>query len=193
MLYLKKDTNGFERVVYGEVLIPHVRNVYGDLHTEASVRDFAYGFMIQGFGKDVNHDNLDRSGQLHVVESFIAREGDPDFIKGSWVVGMYIGDDDIWDQVLAGELNGYSYEALIKQTDVLVGLPALAVRYGLTEPDLFDQHTHAFFAILDDDGRVLAGGTAVTQDHRHDILTHTTTEEAWGHNHRYNLVIGEGL
>lgn len=186
--FVVKDGNGFERIVFGEVVIPDTPNVYGDFHTRESIRDFAYGFMLCGFGIDVDHDNVDVTGKVRIVESFIARDNDPDFIPGSWVVGCIVYDDEIWNKILSGDINGFSYEALISQLDVEAILPVDIFKFGVTEPDPVDGHYHYYFAVLDDDGRPISGGTTYTNQHRHDIQFHTVTSDSFGHNHRYNLI-----
>lgn len=186
-----QDKEGLQRIVYAEVLIPDVPNVFGDFHTKEMVRDFAYGFMSEGFGLDVNHDNVVRA-DLSVVESFIARKDDPDFIEGSWVVGVYVGDDEVWQMVRNGDITGFSWEGYVLMVPGELEMAGDFTRIGSTEPDIGDGHTHEFFAILDDDGRVIAGGTTETDGHSHLIRSHTFTEKAENHSHIYNLVIGEG-
>ena len=100
--------------------------------------------MINGFLKDIDHDNVDRQ-DLYVIESFIARENDPTFVEGSWVVGMYVEADDVWERILSGELNGYSYEALVSAFKVDVHIQSDNSRYGVTEPDPYDGHVHDYF------------------------------------------------
>ena len=191
-IVITKDDEGFDRLVFAEVIIPDAPNVYGDFHTKQSVRDFAYGFMDAGYGIDVNHDNDDITGKVYVVESFIAREGDKDFIEGAWVVGMYIPDDDMWQGVLDGNLNGYSYEAFVKVMYTDIEVPNEQDRIGTTEPDIYDKHTHEFFVLLDKEGRPLMGGTSITNGHSHSITRHTTTDTAFEHSHIYNFVEGKG-
>ena len=188
MAFLEKDDQGFERIVYAEVLIPGVLNAHGDYHTLESIREFAFGFAQGGFGIDVDHDNIDRSENIKVVESFIAKEGDPNFIPGSWVVGMHIGDDDTWQKILNGEINGYSYEAFVKSIEVDVEMEDKATIVGRTQPDPIDGHTHEYFALLDLEGRVLTGGTTETDGHSHTISRHTFTDDAAGHSHIFNIV-----
>lgn len=188
-LILKKDEQGFERVVLGEVLIPDVPNVYGDIHTKENIREFAYWYManVENWYWDLNHDGEDVEDKVVMVESFIAREGDPDFINGSWVLGAWIRDDEIWQQVLDGELNGYSWEALVLSFPVEVPV-SNNVSYGKTEPAIGDGHTHTFFVLLDDTGRVMIGGTSFDHGHSHPIRSHTFTEVADDHVHIFNLV-----
>ena len=190
---LTRDSNGFRRIVMAEILIPDTLNVYGDYHTRASIEQFAYSFAESGFGIDVEHDNIDRTGSLLVVESFIARSNDSDFIEGSWVIGILVRDNDIWNGVLSGEINGFSYEALVKFVDIIIDVPVDKVISGVTEPDIYDGHTHKYTVILDDDGRVISGGTDVVNTHDHNISVHTSTDLAQSHRHIFNVLSGESV
>lgn len=186
------DEMGFERIVFGEVLIPDTPNVFGDFHTVESVRQFAYGFMLNGFGINHEHDNPDISREVGVVESFIARLGDPDFIVGSWVLGVHIGKDEVWQAILDGEINGFSYEAMVKFFELDLIVPDETTRYGITEPEITDGHEHGFFVLLDMEGRVIAGGTTFDEGHAHTISQHTVTDpgDLDGHVHGFNVVTG---
>jgi len=189
---IRKDEEGFERIAFAEVIIPDTPNVYGDFHTKQSVKDFAYGFMMAGFGIDQEHDNLDVSDRVYVVESFIVRPGDPDFIEGAWVVAVHVNDDELWQQILDGDINGFSYEAFVKIIYANMNIPGDITRSGTTEPEIYDGHTHQFFVMLDADGRPMLGGTSVTNGHSHVISQHTFTNTAFEHSHIYNFVEGKG-
>lgn len=184
----------FEQIVYGEVLVPGELNVYGDVMDEAFVRHACEQFTLQGYGLDVDHDevNLDKK-DMYVVESFIAREGDPDFTPGSWVVGVKIISDELWEKVLDGTLNGFSYQALVRNTPVILEVPDTTILTGITEPDLLDGHTHDYTVIVDQDGRVISGGTSETDGHSHQITTHSVTMQSDGHTHRVSLPDAQSL
>lgn len=189
---VRKDGEEWERVVFAEVLIPHVPNVFGDIWTPKAVRECAYEFARKGYGIDIEHDNLDVTGPVFVVESFIVREGDPDFLEGSWVVAMKVTDDALWGRILNNEINGYSYEATVSfMAGVFVDATDDGTRTGLTEPDPYDGHRHAFAVLVDTNNRPLSGGTDEVDGHSHTISTHTVTDEADGHSHRFNLVTGK--
>lgn len=190
-LHCRNDDKDWEQVVFAEVLVPETPNVFGDYWTKEAIKEAAYTFMAEGFGIDVDHDNIDVTGDVHVVESFIARRGDPDFIEGSWVVGMKILDAEMWEDVLAGRINGYSYEAIVAFLEATLQMDDDGVRSGYTEPDVNDGHTHAFVVLVDENNRPVSGGTDETNGHSHTISTHTVTDAAAGHKHRYNLVIGK--
>ena len=186
--------DGYERIAFAEVLVPDTPNVYGDFHTKESVRQFAYGFMINGFDIDLDHDNVSVTAGVRIIESFIAGENDSrGFTEGAWVVGIHVLDDDIWNDILTGELNGFSYQALVSTLDVTVDVDSRKQVIGETYPDIDDGHTHQFWVVLDDNGRVLTGGTTSDHGHSHTISKHTYTDDddAGTHLHRYDVVRAE--
>lgn len=189
--FVTRADREWEQVAFAEVLIPNVPNVYGDYWTEASVREAAYAFMVRGFEIDVEHDNVDVSDRVHVVESFIVRDGDPDFIKGAWVVGVLIDDKAMWQDVLDCKINGFSYEALVRFVSAVLRVEDSGIRQGFTEADPYDGHRHEFAILVDSTNRPVSGGTTETDGHSHTISTHTVTDEAAGHVHRFNLVQGK--
>lgn len=107
-------------------------------------------------------------------------------------MGMYIRDDDIWEQIKAGELNGFSYQAIVKMMGVEVDLPVMESVTGTVQPDPTDGHTHEFFVMLDDDGKIISGGTTESNGHTHEIVRHTFTGEAESHIHVFNYVARTG-
>lgn len=184
---LTRDAEGYERIVFSEMIVPNTLNSFNDFHTEGSVKEFAYTFMANRFGWDREHDQQDISDKVALVESFIARDGDPDFIPGAWVVGLHIFDDQLWSDVLAGEINGYSYEALVRSLPIEVVVDDNRMVYGITEKDVVDGHVHAFVALLDEYGSVISGGTEVTDGHEHSISRSTYTDDADSHSHVFNV------
>lgn len=195
-----RDADGFERVVGGEVIVPNQMCVYGDIYTEEQTKHFAYAFMTaginlgfragnnsSGIGLDIEHDEVDHTGEYYIVESFIATEANPEFTKGAWVVYCWIKSDDLWQDILDGIIVGFSFQANTASTDVIVEGDFDLVAVGRTEPDLFDGHTHAYVCTLDETGRVASGSTSENNGHSHKILKHSVTEETYLHRHRFNL------
>lgn len=188
---IQKDEQGFERIVFAEVLLPDTPNTHGDIHTMESIREFAYGFMINGFAIDVDHDNEARQ-DIYILESFIAREGDTTFVEGSWVVAMYVENDEIWQDVLDGEITGYSWEAFINTLPVEVQMADSSTRFGNTEADPYDGHTHEYFVWVDLYGVPTFGGTTESNGHTHTISGNVRTDVSFSHRHIINIVEGAG-
>lgn len=177
------------QIVWGEVYAPGYPDSDGDYMTADEIRKMAHAFIQSGRVNmiDVQHDNREDDYNAYVVESFIARKNDPDFIQGSWVLGVKIEDPTLWAQVKKGELNGFSFEAQAYKRDSEIEIEVSPTVIGRT--DTTDGHSHRFFAQFDDDGQFTSGVTDPGPDgHIHRIDRPTVTEEAAGHTHRFSYV-----
>lgn len=114
-----------ERIVYAEVYVPYTgegvppldhpaRDAHGHWMRPKEVRKMAHRFLeeLRVYHVDKQHDQQPDEGV--VVESFIAREGDPDFAPGAWVVATKILREETWQQILKGEITGYSIQAVVE-------------------------------------------------------------------------------
>lgn len=103
-----KKTDTMKQIVYGEVYVPDDPDTDGDWMTATEIEKMAHLFManLRQYQVDKQHDETPDDGV--VVESFIAREGDPDFTPGAWVLGTKITNAETWAQILKGEITGYS-------------------------------------------------------------------------------------
>jgi len=183
-----------KRIVWAEVYVPNVPDSDGDFMDHEGVEKAAYQFMMDLNLKkiDVQHSN-DLVPGASVVESFIARKGDPDFIEGSWVVGVHIPDDATWSQIKKGEINGFSLEALVKGEHVDIEVEIPPVLTGRTsKSEGFDSHEHTFYVTYDPTGNLVGGRTDVVGGHSHIIKRGTLTEVASGHDHRFSFIEGLG-
>lgn len=187
-----KKESAPKRMVWAEVYTPDVPDSDGEFMRAEEIEKMAYGFMrsMKLDAVDHMHDNIQVDGAC-VIESFIARKGDPDFNEGAWVVGMHIDNDETWDKVEKGEINGFSMEALVHKTVLEVELETPPVLAGKTmihkTEGSEDAHDHDFMVAYGDDGRFLGGKTspAGNPPHVHVIKRGTLTEEAAGHSHRF--------
>lgn len=175
------------RIVWGEVYAPNVPDSQGDFMSAAEIRKMAYRFMEAQYGHniDLEHD-FQQTGSF-VVESFIAREGDPLFIEGAWVLGVRIPSDELWQAVKDGKINGFSFagEAITTATTLALEVPDQIV--GVT--DTVSGHSHTFVVAYDQGGSFLGGKTGPALDgHVHEIKRGTITEPANGHTHRFSFV-----
>lgn len=183
-----KKIDDEKKVVYGEVYAPDVLDTYGDFMTRDDIAVMAHRFMELATMRqaiDTNHD--EKSNGSYPIESFIARETDPDYTPGSWVLGVKIVDDEIWKAVKKGDLNGYSFQALVRKLSVVVSVESEPDVVGFTEAA--DGHSHMFFAFYDADGRIQRGVTSEDNGHRHTISAGTATDKVNGHAHR--IILGD--
>lgn len=171
------------RLVFGVVYQPNKMDAYGWFMEPDEVEKMAHRFMKLNLSTviDTNHDNVPNGS--YPVQSFIAREGDPDYESGSWVLGVKIVDNTLWQAIVDGELNAYSMEIMVKKTPATVRYEVVPTQVGITEQS--DDHEHYFIVEIDDNGRVIKGRTSVSAGHSHDIEVNSVTQETSGHSHRY--------
>ena len=96
-----------KRIVLGVVYEPDVRDTDGNFMTAEEIERWPTVLEnMRNTNIDRNHDDKPQYGV--VVESFIARKGDPDFPPGAWVLGTHVIDDETWEAIKSGEITGYS-------------------------------------------------------------------------------------
>lgn len=173
-----------KQIVVGEVYAPQRPDSDGEFMTAETIEKMAYNFLRNNRNGqiDMEHNNKVVKG-ASVVESFIAREGDPDFIPGSWVIAVHIPDPEVWALVEKGEINGFSLEALVekKPQQREIDMPPQIV--GKTSKE--SEHEHQFFVNYDNQGRFLGGKTDTVDGHFHLIKSGTLTEPSNGHTHLF--------
>jgi hypothetical protein len=181
-----KKINDEKQVVYGEVYAPDVLDTYGDFMSAEDIEKMAHRFMqLVTLRQSIDTNHNEESNGSYPIESFIARDGDPDYTPGSWVLGVKVEDKEVWASIKKGELNGYSFQALVRKVAVVVEVCMTPDIAGVTE--LAADHDHMFYVEFDTDGRVLRGRTSTDNGHFHHISKGTATDEADGHAHRINL------
>jgi len=176
-----------KRIVWSELYSPGKLDSDHEFMRAEQIEAMAYDFMktMKLDAVDHQHDQQHRDGCC-VVESFIARKGDPDFIEGAWVIGMYVGDDEMWDKVVKGEINGFSMEAMVVKEPKQVTMEVAPVLTGLTQKS--EGHEHTFLVAYDNQGNFLGGKTDQVNGHSHAIRYGTATTETNGHSHRFSHI-----
>lgn len=172
-----------ERVVYGVVYAPYELDSHGEMMLPNDIETMARRFMqIEKLDQtiDTNHDNVPNGS--YPIESFVARDNDPDYPEGAWVLGVKVEDDSVWRLVKSGELNGFSFQALVRKLPAVVEVEVNPQQTGVTESS--NGHTHLFFVEINPDGRIVRGRTTTDNGHAHDIVAGTATSEENGHSHR---------
>lgn len=175
------------QIVFGVVYEPNVLDTHGDMMLPEDIELMAHRFMADvklRTSIDTMHDNIPNGS--YPIESFIARDNDPDYPPGSWVLGLKVVDAKVWGAVMSGDLNGYSFEAYCTKKPVIVEIEYDAVDFGVTEEN--SGHDHFFWVKFDDSGVIVGGRTSAHADgHWHQIKSGTATEKADGHAHRIAL------
>jgi hypothetical protein len=181
-----------KQIVYGEVYVPYVPDSQGDFMTPEEIERVAHTFLKRGRVDCVDTEhNLVKNGS-GVVESFIARPGDPDFTAGAWVLGVHIPDKEAWAKAESGEIGGFSMYGSGRRQQRLVEIevPDDGVLFGKTEATGGQRaHTHVYALDFDAKGNFLGGETSEDNGHTHVIRKGTVTEPGPdGHRHRFSFV-----
>lgn len=188
---LIKKFDSARQMIWTEVYVPMVPDSQGDFMTADEIEKTAYNFMKgqRAYNVDTEHDLV--KNDTVVIESFIARKGDPDFQVGAWVVGMHVVNPDTWSKVEKGQVNALSmYGSGLREDAVIeMEIPDDGIVKGETQQA--DDHKHVFYLQFNEDGKVVKGTTDSVvvggQAHTHVIKGGTVTEQALGHAHRYSV------
>jgi hypothetical protein len=179
-------TDSLLQVVFAELYAPDIVDSQRDFMTRDEIRKSCWGFMKSGRNEiDVEHDGVVTT--CAVVESFIARDDDPVFVPGSWVLGVHVPETELWGRIVKGELNGLSMDAVGLRTPTQIEMEIPSTVTGETVTS--DGHGHAFAVQFGPDGTFLSGATEPAEDgHWHLIKRGTVTEKSRGHAHRFSFV-----
>lgn len=117
-LYVRKTipivkADAAKKLVYGVVLAPHEIDTQNDYMEPDEIERAAHKYMTSSRVVGSEHGG---AIEATPVESFIAPvdmklegpHGEQQVTRGSWVLGVKIHDDDIWDKVQSGEYTGFS-------------------------------------------------------------------------------------
>ena len=112
--FIEKD--GFKRLLYGVALKPDEFDSQGDKLDASEIERIAHQFLTDCRKHDLQHKELLPESKTIPVESYVTLAdlmiGGKTIKKGSWVVVSKILDDAIWQQVMSGEIRGYSIKGV---------------------------------------------------------------------------------
>ena len=78
-----KKSDAKQQIVFGEVYKPNVRDSDGNFMTSETIEKMAHNFLANAKTSHVSKSHDGNNDKGYVVESFIVRKGDPDFIEGA--------------------------------------------------------------------------------------------------------------
>ncbi len=108
---ISKQDEDEERFVFGEVLVPEEVDAHGDIYSIKEVR-FAAHFFMEKFGNTgLMHEQFINDDAV-IIETYVAPVGmtieGRKIKKGTWLVGMRIHSESLFDDIKAGRLTGFS-------------------------------------------------------------------------------------
>jgi hypothetical protein len=190
-LYLPIIKSDDQQIVMGAVYVPGQIDTDGEAMTRPEVEKAAHRFLASGKVNaiDVQHNGVPCGAS--VIESFLTRDGDPDFpVLGTWVMAVKVQNVDVWQQIKKGELNGFSLAGRVIMQPAVVRFQAPESANGTTEAASDSsgaEHHHDISLQFGGDGQITRTTTGTVNSHAHNVLGPTTTEPADGHAHRLIL------
>lgn len=183
-------TDKIHRIVKGVVYTAGDVDTDQETMTKEEVQQACWNFLALRKEKniDIQHD-WQQSG-CYVVESYLTEDNDPNFPENSWVMAVKC-TDEIFDKVVKGELNGFSFGGYSNKTVRRVMMEVAKQIVGETEhnlnKDVIPEHSHTFIIWYDNDGKIVKGHTDTVQSHSHTISYGTATDKTLGHSHRVDI------
>lgn len=102
------------------VLAPEEIDLHGDIISENEVRKACYNF--NKYSNQANLFHITKTATFEFAESYIAPVdfvlGDVLVRKGTWLATVQVLDDNLWELVKSGEVNGLSIGALASIEEV---------------------------------------------------------------------------
>jgi len=105
-----------QKIVFGAVLVPDEFDGQGHIYSEEEVEKAAHYWMKEFQQMGEMHNKMLKDGQVILLESYVTPV---DFSidgvtvkKGTWLLKLYIEDDDIWGKIEDGEYSGFSIQGL---------------------------------------------------------------------------------
>lgn len=121
---LQKQADEEQRLVGGVVLEPGEVDLQNDTVSAVEIRQAAHAFaagLNLGNGPDLMHE-IEFPEGVSVVETYIApvdfEMGDQTVKAGSWVVWMHIANDEIWADIISGEIAAFSIVGTAQRVSV---------------------------------------------------------------------------
>lgn len=106
---LKTDDD--KRLVTGVVYAPDTVDSQGDFMEAEAIEESAHEFMKNYRNIDIKH-SFNENHNIQVVESYIAKSDfkiNNELIKkGTWLMTIWVNDDEVWESVKRGEFKGFS-------------------------------------------------------------------------------------
>lgn len=112
-----------ERIAFGIVLEPDITDLHGDTYDEPTVKEAAWAFMEDFANTGIQHE-LIVNDQVRILESYVAPtemelqtdKGVVKVRKGTWLMTVRVRDPEIWADVKAQRLTGFSFGGVARVT-----------------------------------------------------------------------------
>ena len=120
-----KEVSEEKRILMGAALIPNKqiyrqngKEEYYIYFSEKTVRQASELFLMRGNQNNATYEHKQELNGMSVVESWIIEDEKTDksklydfnLPKGTWMISMKVNNDEVWNDVKAGKVKGFSIE-----------------------------------------------------------------------------------
>lgn len=121
-----KEIDEEKKILMGAALIPNKqiyrtnekKEEYYIYFSEDTVRKASELFLMKGNQNNATYEHKEKLDGMSVVESWIIEDANTDKSKlygfdlpvGTWMISMKVNNDEVWQQVKAGKVKGFSIE-----------------------------------------------------------------------------------
>ena len=85
-----------------------------------TIRKIALNLFKKGYNTSMNIEHTDKNADSHIYQSFIvdsklginSPKGMEELPDGSWVIGVKVNSEELWNDIKSGKRNGFSVEGL---------------------------------------------------------------------------------
>lgn len=116
---LKSTDTKLKQVLF-VAMQPDLVDSHGDVATEEEVRKACHSYNLNCNKANLFH--LANTETFNIVESYIVpvdiQIGERFVTKGSWLVNLQVHDDDLWEAIESGDVNGVSIGAMANVEEI---------------------------------------------------------------------------
>lgn len=185
-----QKTDKLHKIVKGIVYTALDVDTDGETMSVEDVQKAAWNFLAERKEKNIDIQHDWQASGCTVVESYVTEKGDPNFPENSWVMAVKC-TDEIFQKVIDGELNGFSFggysEKFVQRVMLEVAKQAVGETFENLNKDVIPGHKHQFIVWYDNQGKIVKGTTDTVECHQHTISYGTSTDKSIGHSHRIDL------
>ncbi len=98
---------------------------YNVFFSKNTIRNIAQVFFKKGLQSNINLSHTNIPANSYIFQSYITDESkgmaSPKGLElpdGSWVIGIKVNDESIWQEIRAGKMKGFSVEGLFQMAEV---------------------------------------------------------------------------
>jgi hypothetical protein len=186
-LELLRFSDDEKQVIYSVAMRPNIdiqrKNINGEaamcFYTEETVQDLQQNFFKNNShnGATINHDGQIRN-DIYAFESWIVENPEHDKAtllgmeveKGDWILGQKVDNNETWQKVKSGELQGFSIEAYLEPilTNTNIQMTKEEVKAMMLEIQMEDEASKAAKLKEEEDAKLAMAEAPIVEEEPKD-------------------------